>query len=360
MAYTFFPKTASEIQTKLKAGNKIKVSEIIALFTHLRKLYKKVETPINIDPASISKVNITRDLQGTADLKTIITAAKIKNITLKFGSGSAGNRGVSNRGNLFEPAFAEAIRQYYAGEKITDAAMLTAIKDLDKTYGITSLKKFEVKEVGELNNKRPLKFSPEIVISSTLPVTNNNIGKIVTDLTLMSGKDEVAYLSLKLGTTVTFFNVGIKTILTSAEIKSGVITNKDGLKLLSLFNIKPALFCDIFNGKLKKGYSENVWGSMKPSQKKILQTLLESGIGHGYHVIHKLNQSIKSFKVTPTYMRTAATPTTCVIHYGGKTGTGKRIDMEITTATYVLKLNIRDTQGGDGYPTRMMCDFTYA
>ena len=69
-----------------------------------------------------------------------------------------------------------------------------------------------------------------------------------------------------------------------------------------------------------------------------------------------LDQGIKSFKVTPTYMRTAATPTSCVIHYGGKTGSGKRIDMEITTATYVLKLNIRDTQGGDGWgKARMYC-----
>ena len=43
----------------------------------------------------------------------------------------------------------------------------------------------------------------------------------------------------------------------------------------------------------------------------------------------------------------------------GKTGTGKRIDMEIQTGKYILKLNIRDTQGADGYPTRMMCDFSY-
>jgi hypothetical protein len=360
MAYTFFPKTATEIQTTLKSDNKNKVSDIIQVFAYLRKLYKKVETPINIDPKSISKINVTRDLQGTVDLKKIITATKIKNITLKFGSGSAGNRGVANRGNLFEPTFADAIRKYYAGEKIQDKAILDAVLDLDKTYGITSLKNFQVQEVGELNNKRPLKFSPSIVISSVLPVTGNDIGPIVTDLTLKSGKNDIAYLSLKLGNTVTFFNVGIKTILTSAEIKSGTITNRDGLKLLNLFNIKPALFCDIFNGKMKKGYSENVWSNMKPAQKTALQTLLESGIGHGYHVIHKLNQSIKSFKVTPQYMKTAATPTSCVIHYGGKTGTGKRIDMEITTATYILKLNIRDTQGGDGYPTRMMCDFTYA
>jgi len=40
-------------------------------------------------------------------------------------------------------------------------------------------------------------------------------------------------------------------------------------------------------------------------------------------------------------------------------GTGKRIDMEIETGHYILKLNIRDTQGGDGYPNRMLCDYFY-
>ena len=43
----------------------------------------------------------------------------------------------------------------------------------------------------------------------------------------------------------------------------------------------------------------------------------------------------------------------------GKGGKGKRIDMEMESATYKFKINIRDTQGKDGYPTRMMCDFSY-
>jgi hypothetical protein len=58
-------------------------------------------------------------------------------------------------------------------------------------------------------------------------------------------------------------------------------------------------------------------------------------------------------------MEDAATPSSCMVYYGGKSGSGKRIDMEIETKKYILKLNIRDTQGGDGYPTRIMCDFSY-
>ena len=60
-----------------------------------------------------------------------------------------------------------------------------------------------------------------------------------------------------------------------------------------------------------------------------------------------------------TALTKASKVTTCKVYYGGKGGKGKRIDMEMESATYKFKINIRDTQGKDGYPTRMMCDFSY-
>ena len=57
-------------------------------------------------------------------------------------------------------------------------------------------------------------------------------------------------------------------------------------------------------------------------------------------------------------MQASAKVGKCIVYYGGKTGKGKRIDMELESPYYKFKLNIRDTQGKDGYPTRMMCDFT--
>jgi hypothetical protein len=126
-----------------------------------------------------------------------------------------------------------------------------------------------------------------------------------------------------------------------------------------MFNIDNALFCDIFNGKLKKGYKEDIWKTMSAKQKKDLKEFLKSGIGHGYTIVHKLTGKTKVYTVDEKYMDSAATPKSCIVYYGGKTGTGKRIDMEIETGHYILKLNIRDTQGGDGYPTRMMCDYSY-
>ena len=173
-----------------------------------------------------------------------------------------------------------------------------------------------------------------------------------------SGKPKV-YLSLKLGGTTTFFNAGVKTVLTTDEIKANKIKNPQGNRLLKMFGIDKNLFADVFNGKLRKGIIKNVWPSMDGNSKRALEKLIQSGIGFGYHVIHKLGTGIKSYKVDERYMKEASKPQSLTLYYGGKTGTGKRIDMEIMTPKYALKLNIRDTQGKDGYPTRMMADFTY-
>jgi hypothetical protein len=208
-----------------------------------------------------------------------------------------------------------------------------------------------------------LKFTPGPYITS--PTGSLNIGSAVTDLTLHEAETEpeanrhnvVAYLSLKLGGTTTFFNVGIKTILTRPDIKTGSIKNKDGLKLLQMFGIDDNLFCDIFNGTLEKGVVVNTFNKIN---KKYLETFLQSGIGYGFTVVHKLNASQTIvFEIDQNYMKSAATPQSCTVYYGGKTCKVKRVDIEVKTSKYIFKLNMRDTQGTDGYPTRIMGDFTY-
>lgn len=358
MAYTFFPKTATEIKKTLKTADQKKVDEIVDVFLFLSNKFKSVKTPINIDPKNVSKINVTRELQGNIDIPTIKRTTKFSKISMKFGSGSAGGRGVQNKGNAYEGELAGAIDKWWKGEKLEDQSLLSTVEEISKLHNLKKSKTLEVKMVGELNNKRPFVYSPEVLISSKIPVHNNNLGPVVTDITLISGKKEI-YLSLKTGTTVTFFNSGVRTVLTPEEIKSGKIKNKDGLKILDMFNIENTLFCDIFNGKLKKGYKEDIWKTMTSKQKKALKEFLKSGIGHGYTIVHKLSGKTKVYTVDEEYMESAATPKSCIVYYGGKTGAGKRIDMEIETGHYILKLNIRDTQGADGYPTRMMCDYAY-
>lgn len=353
MAYNFFPTKSADILKTLK-NNPDKVAEIDDLFKYCRKKFQQVSTPINIDPTKLHTVNVSRSLQGSLDLKRTIKEAKLKSIKIKFGNGSAGNRGVNNRGNLFEGIFAGAVRSYWNGDVIRDPQIDKAVQHLAKTYNFTDLKDLEVVEEGAQNTARPLKFTPGPFISS--PTNSLDIGKTVTDLTLKSKGKDIAYLSLKLGNTTTFFNIGIKTILTPTEIKTGNIKNQSGLKLLKMFGIDPVIFCKIFNGKLSSGVVINTWPKVN---KSYLEKFIQSGMGYGFHVIHKLSTEVKSTKINKSYMTTASRPKSCTVYYGGKGGKGKRIDMEILTGKYRMKFNIRDTQGGDGYPTRIMGDFTY-
>ena len=363
MAYTLFPKTKADI-IKNCSKDPNKAGDIVELFSFLKKKFKQIDTPINIDVGKLGVVNVSRELQGMVEIKDIIREAQLTQIKIKFGAVSAGNRGVKNRGNLFENAFANGIRSHWDEQKKpNDISIAKAVDELAKIHKFNKLKNLVVKEEGAQNTKRPLKFQPGPYITS--PTGSLDIGPAVTDLTLHEAKtidkamktNVVGYLSLKLGGTTTFFNVGIKTILTREDIESGTVTNKDGLKMLQMFGIDNKTFCQIFNGKLKKGVKTNTFGKIN---KRFLETFLQSGIGYGFTVVHKINPSMtKVFEIDKPYMLQAAKPQSCIVYYGGKTGTGKRIDMEVQTPKYMFKINMRDTQGTDGYPTRIMGDFTY-
>jgi hypothetical protein len=370
MAYTFFPKSASEIVSTLKAKNdleKEKISEITKLFAFLKSNQKTknlIDTPINIDPLKIGQVNISRKLKPAITELAIKNKVGFKKITIKFGDGSAGGRGVNNKGGKFEKDLGPAFKKWYAGTKITDTDLKYSIEE---TYNITDFKNFDKNtlevntEAGALNTKRPIQYSGnKIQLLSSSP--DFDIGKMVTDITLkgkVNKKNKEVYLSLKTTSTVTFFNVGVKEVLTTEEIKKKNITNKNGLALLKMLNIDPAVFCDVYNQpKSFKGYSEEI--NLTSAKKEKLKSFLESGIGYGYTVVHQIKKgNVKVFNVTKNYMQAAADPQSMIVYYGGKSGSGKRVDIVIETKKYTLGLNIRDTQGKDGYPTRLMCNFSY-
>lgn len=363
MAYTLFPKTSAEI-IKHCSKQPERAAEIVQLFTYLKNKFSQVETPINIDVNILGMVNVSRVFQGMIEIQKIAREANLNKIKIKFGAGSSGNRGVKNRGNLFENAFANGIRSHWDEQKSTrDRSMDNAIRELAKLHKFDALKSLVVKEEGAQNTKRPLRFRPGPYITS--PTGTLDIGPAVTDLTLHESStiqkantsNVISYLSLKLGGTTTFFNVGIKTILTRQDIETGRVSHRDGQKMLQMFGIDNSLFCQIFNGTLKEGVQINTFSKIN---KRFLETFLQSGIGYGFTVVHKMNANeVKVFEIDKTYMQKAAKPQSCVVYYGGKTGKGKRVDVEIQTPKYMFKVNMRDTQGKDGYPTRIMGDFTY-
>lgn len=352
MAYEFFPKSLDVLDKELKSNNfpAENIKEIISLFSILYS--KQMETPINIDFGKKSNVNISRALDGDWTIAQIKQKAGLSKVKIKFGNGSSGNRGANNRGNLFEPQFDKALQDWWAGREVSDKKMLAAIEDLDKTYNISGAKQFKTDILGGENTRRPLVFSPTIQLKNPKG-RGYDVGASVTDITITIDKKPI-YLSLKLGGTTTFFNVGVKTILTRKEIENNKITNADGLKLLKLFGIDQQKFCDVFNGVSKGSVDRN-----PKFNQAAMSTLLQSGIGFNYHIIHKLSGKILSKKMDNAAMVKAARVSSPVIYYGGKGGKGKRIDIEMSSPTYIFKLNLRDTQGKDGYPTRLMCDFKY-
>jgi len=353
MAYDFFPKTQKELKRKTSSYRLQPSTEVVLLFVYLKKKFPAVDAPINIDLTKQNNVNVSRDIEQDTTIPNIKKGAKLQHLSIKFGNGSSGNRGVNNRGNLFEPEFATALLDWWAGKNVANKQMLTAIEHLNETYKFETSKKFVVNVVGGENTKRPLSYSgPKIKITNP-GGRGYDIGPSVTDITIESGRKEI-YLSLKLGTTTTFFNVGVRTVLPPEDIKANNIKNTDGKKLLKLFGIQQGLFCDVFNGDLKAG----VIKTPKLNTTDI-ETLLKSGIGYGYHIIHKMSGTILSKKMDAAAMNKAARVGRARIYYGGKTGMGKRIDIEMESETYKFKLNFRDTQGKDGYPTRLMCDFSY-
>ena len=247
------------------------------------------------------------------------------------------------------------------GNEITGSS----IKHAEKTINIDDLllssaflsnldeaKKFDAKIDASANTPRPLVFNPKIQLTNKKG-TGFDVGKSVTDITVTADGKET-YLSLKTGGTTTFFNVGVRRILTPTEIRNGKITNKDGLKLLNLFSIDPKRFTTIFNSDIK---TQSGKVSVRPKNAMLLRTLLESGIGFGYHVVHQKGKNVFHKQMDSKTMKKAAITGNMTIFYGGKTGKGKRIDIEMESPLYKFKLNIRDTQGNDGYPTRLMCDF---
>ena len=107
---------------------------------------------------------------------------------------------------------------------------------------------------------------------------------------LFERRTKEVYLSLKLGTTTTFFNVGVKKVIPADDIKAYNIQTKEGKQLLDAFGLNHKLFCDVFNQKLDRQIIERV-------QLRELDELLKTGIGEGYHIIHKLSGKILSKKM---------------------------------------------------------------
>ena len=190
---------------------------------------------------------------------------------------------------------------------------------------------------------------PEISFSG------KSLAATLTDVTIIKGGKEY-FLSLKFGSTLTFFNAGVTKVLPADEIKKGQITNSNGKKLLATFGINNKTFCRVFNEYPKTNFS-SLNGPTNKYDASALQNLIQSGIGFGYYMVWGSGKDYKFYKIDEKYLAKASQIQGGVnVYYGGLDGKGKRVDVTFESPLYKFKINIRNKQGGL-YPTHIMCDY---
>ena len=355
-AFSVFPTTEDEISNE-------KVKELFRTIKAYPDL--TLNDPLVLDPKSPNTVKISRSLQR--DSKFInylndeldieldpINGSKWNGISIKWGEGSRGGRGIKSKGLGFEGELTsdlELLREEGISESNKDQFKYPdLIIEISKELGLKE-GNFTVTPEGEKNQSRPLGFK------SGGPVVEFSAGsaaETLTDITI-NKKGTKYYLSAKYGNTLTFFNSGITKILPASEIKSGKITNPDGIALLDTFGIDNETFCKVFNDYPDGNFSELSGATTKYSISKI-KNLVKSGIGEGYYMVKAGGKSSQFEHIDSAYANTASDVSSPVVYYGGLGGNGKRVDITFESPTYKFKINIRNKQGGL-YPTHIMCDY---
>jgi hypothetical protein len=355
-AFSVFPTTEDEISNE-------KVKELFRTIKAYPDL--TLNDPLVLDPKSPNAVKISRSLQR--DSKFInylndeldieldpINGSKWNGISIKWGEGSRGGRGIKSKGLGFEGELTsdlELLREEGISESNKDQFKYPdLIIEISKELGLKE-GNFTVIPEGEKNQSRPLGFK------SGGPVVEFSAGsaaETLTDITI-DKKGTKYYLSAKYGNTLTFFNSGITKILPASEIKSGKITNPDGITLLDTFGIDNETFCKVFNDYPDGNFSELSGATTKYSISKI-KNLVKSGIGEGYYMVKAGGKSSQFEHIDSAYANTASDVSSPVVYYGGLGGNGKRVDITFESPTYKFKINIRNKQGGL-YPTHIMCDY---
>jgi tetratricopeptide (TPR) repeat protein len=356
-AYTEFPKSTKEISNP----------DIKKLYTALRSA-SNIQDPISLDPTKPNFVNITRkfktDKKALAAIKAVtgedmskIDVNKIKwnGLTVKFGEGSRGGRGVKSKGLGFEGSLLAdlqtLLKKGYTTKNKDEFNHPKLTKEIKKDL-VLQKGKFVVQSDASKNQSRPLVFkggSPEIAFSG------GSIAATLTDITVIKGEEKY-YISAKYGSTLTFFNSGVTKVFPESEIKKGEIENADGVTLLETLGIDNKSFCAVFN-YYAKGKAGKFIPQYPEADKTKLQNLVSSGIGSGYYYAQAGAGEDQFFLIDEAYNNEASEIVgNPKVEYGGNNGKGKRVDVVFESKKYKFKINIRNKQGGL-YPSHIMCDY---
>jgi len=285
--------------------------------------------------------------------------------TGEFGGQVRGGKKV-NMGNQYEDDLTQALIDYCSGQPVKKYQdhVEQIVGALTAAYG-----EAPTKAIGEggKNQARPLKKKGSNIIISAGGASTLDIGSTLTDITLeVAGKP--VYLSVKFGSTLSFFNCGVRSsggdklaLFPEAKLRAGEIP-VDGKTYLEMFGINEQKFLDVFENYGKTG-GPTVPGhiaetTLSSKGKRALEDLIASGVGYGYWMCHYTGSHLHFYEIDRKYMEDASTllSNKVEVNYGGVSGTGKRIDIVFETKSYEFKFNIRNKSGGV-YPTHTNGDY---
>lgn len=347
MAYNVIPTSLGELIDVHKDAH-----ELTELYNHILKNFK-INNPFAFDKSSIKNVKVIRSLQEEIDLKKFKTSFK-----LGWGNGSRGSGGSNNKGLLFERELSDDLKLYMSEGIDSVKKYKVAINDIlqyvPKGYYV-----HEIKDMGELNQKRPLTIT-NTSITAGVKLANWDIGKTVTDISIIcknkAGNEIPLHLSLKMGGTVSFINVGVTKVLKQTEMQTGLVKDLKGKKLLELFDIDNAKFCAIFNSYTGKGSGkEEVDVTKHLKNSSLFKEFMKSVIGYGYILVHKIGSKVHVLDMTEKKMNSLISVKKATILYP-KNGSAKRIDISIEMNGIKIKINLRNS-GGKIYPSHIFADY---
>jgi hypothetical protein len=272
------------------------------------------------------------------------------------------NAGAINKGILFEQNLEKDLKTY-----LSDGTNFI-YKDFMKqfTASIYPDKIASIKTYGALNTSRPFGVDGQgLYVSVRGRGRSEMIGFAVVDILVITTKGRKIPLSLKYGSTVTFFNSGVSRFFNTEDFKKGDFTRDPVAKeIFNLFQLDPKLFKESFMNYVeredgKKVVSEKHSVSVK-IDKAAMKKFIKTVIGYGYTLVHEHNNGhISMHEITKDFLDKAATPDSnyITILYP-KAGSAKRVDILVSTPVFNLKFNIRNKQGGI-LPTHMMCDYSF-
>jgi archaellin len=320
-----------------------------------KKIFKEILSRVE-EAAGVKGTKSSIELTGKYENTGRITTVKITDLekTGEFGGQGAGSGKKENLGLVFEREFYDSLVNILNCEgkrgKYHEQAK-KIVEDLGKEYK-APLK--EVIAVGELNQKRPLK-----VAKRNLSIGNGeeNIGKTVTDITLIFGNKE-SYLSLKFQSTLAFANIGIQSIFTEKSVNDYNL-NDTAKNILEVFGLSETDFCSTFNNYPHSNKIQNHMQDVtRICDKNAITKLLRQMMGYGYVMVHgKGAGKVDIYEVDMQYLnRSTNLVGSITAYYGGTTGTGKKVIVDCSSSLYNFQFNFRN-KAGKLYPSHIMCDY---